>query len=273
MRLSVSNIAWEVAQDGLIADLLVRNGIPAIDVAPTKYFKDPEVASDKEVLAVRRWWEHRGIVVSGFQSLLFNKPSLNLFGSQDVRRAMINYLGVIIRIAATMGADNLVFGSPRNRDRSGINDRDADDIASEFFYQVGELAVSNSVKVCIEPNPSVYGCNFLTNSNQAGDFVRKLSHPGIGMQLDTGALAINGDSVESILGQFADLVPYAHASEPELAVLGSGTADHEAAGRALNEYLPDITIAIEMKASSISSNIENLNDAILVADMHYRTET
>jgi len=270
MRLSVSNIAWNVNQDESVAELLIRNRIDAIDIAPTKYFEDPAMATDHDVLAVKRWWNQRGITVSGFQSLLFSRPSLNLFGPQVVRDATIDYLEIVIRIAASLGASNLVFGSPGNRDRTGINDSDAEEIALEFFYRVGELAVTNNVRVCVEPNPLEYGCNFLTDSQQAGDFVRRLSHPGIGMQLDTGALAMNSESAEAVLSQYANIVPYAHASEPGLQVLGTGTADHKAAGRALYKHLPETTVVIEMKQSSIGTDLENLDNAILVADMHYR---
>lgn len=41
MRLAISNIAWEPAEDDAIASLLQRYGIDAIDIAPGKYFSRP----------------------------------------------------------------------------------------------------------------------------------------------------------------------------------------------------------------------------------------
>ena len=51
MRLAISNIAWEVADDAAVADLLQHYQIDAIDVAPGKYFPDPAAA---EMLAGTR---------------------------------------------------------------------------------------------------------------------------------------------------------------------------------------------------------------------------
>ena len=81
MRLAISNIAWDVAEDEVIAQLLGRYGIDAVDVAPGKYFPDPANASDDEIKRVRAWWAERGMEITGMQALLFGTSGLNMFGS------------------------------------------------------------------------------------------------------------------------------------------------------------------------------------------------
>ena len=41
MRLAISNIAWETTEDEVIAELLARFDVDAIDIAPGKYFPEP----------------------------------------------------------------------------------------------------------------------------------------------------------------------------------------------------------------------------------------
>ena len=67
------------------------------------------------------------------QSLLFGTSGLNLFGTSEVQQAMLRHLTAICRIGAGLGATRLVFGSPKNRDRTGLTDKAALEIAVPFF--------------------------------------------------------------------------------------------------------------------------------------------
>ena len=133
MRLAISNIAWDTSEDEDIAKLLERYGVDAIDVAPGKYFPDPAKASDEEISRVRRWWAQRGIEITGMQALLFGTAGLNIFGSPEVQDAMLRHLTAVCRIGAGLGGSRLVFGSPKNRDRTGLNDEQVTAIALPFF--------------------------------------------------------------------------------------------------------------------------------------------
>ncbi|MFD1693389.1 sugar phosphate isomerase/epimerase family protein [Azotobacter chroococcum] len=76
--------------------------------------------------------------------------------------------------------------------------------------------------ICLEPNPSCYGANFMTTSVETARVVREVAHPFIGMQLDTGALSINGEDPEAVLRDSSSLIGHIHASEPDLLPLGDG---------------------------------------------------
>ncbi|HAH3148449.1 TPA: sugar phosphate isomerase/epimerase, partial [Escherichia coli] len=45
MRVSISNLAWEVTEDVEVANLLSAFNIDAIDIAPGKYFPEPTNAT------------------------------------------------------------------------------------------------------------------------------------------------------------------------------------------------------------------------------------
>jgi len=247
MRISVSNIAWDRQDDSAVVSLLAQNGVDAIDVAPGKYFGDFATASEEEISEVRRWWSDRGIEIVGMQALLFGTQGLNLFGEPSVRERMLTYLGHVCRIARGLGARFLVFGSPRNRDRSNLDNSATADIAHDFFRRLGDIAADQGTVICLEPNPPVYGANFMTDATTTAAVVRAVNHPAIRMQLDVGALTLNGESAAEVLATDADLVAHIHASEPELKVLGDCGTDHGPVSSAIRKFCPDKIVTIEMR--------------------------
>ena len=246
-QISISNIAWDTTDDALVAKILASLDVHHIDIAPGKYFPNPEEASDADIAAVRRTWEERGFALAGFQSLLFGTQGLNVFGSEEVQERMLERLGHICRIAAGLGAEKLVFGSPKNRDRKGLSDAQALDMALEFFTRLGDIAQWFGVVVCLEPNPKAYGANFLTNTMDACDFVVKLDHSGIRMQLDTGAMFMNNEPPETI-EQVRDWIGHVHISEPQLAPLGESGVSHAQIGERFKKAMGQTSsiVTIEM---------------------------
>lgn len=270
MRLAISNIAWDVVEDADIAELLKRNGVDAIDIAPGKYFPDPVKATDEEIARVRSWWAERGIEITGMQALLFGTTGLNVFGSPEVQKILLHHLTAVCRISAGLGATRLVFGSPKNRDRNGLSDEQVAEIAIPFFRQLGDVAQAHGVLVCLEPNPPCYGANFMTTSAETAEVVRQVAHPAIRMQLDTGALTINGEDAAVVLRSSAPLIGHVHASEPELVPLGDGSTDHAKVAECVARQLPTHVVSIEMLASKNEPHLVAIERALGMAIRHYR---
>lgn len=269
MRIAISNLAWDPDEDDAIAALLAAQGIDAIDVAPGKYFPDPATTTAGDVECVRRAWEARGMDVTGMQALLFGTQGLNLFGTQDVREVMLAHLRAVCRIGAGLGARHLVFGSPRNRDRSGLDDAATEAVARDFFLRLGDIAASHGVCICLEPNPPRYGANFMTDSASTAAIVRTVDHPAIRMQCDTGAMAINGEDPAIVIASHASLIAHAHASEPGLVPLGDAGTDHAPYAQALASHRPDVVVCIEMLATADEPHAGAVARAVGVAVSHY----
>lgn len=246
MNISISNIAWNPDEDAAVADLLVRSGVALIDIAPSKYFPAPAEASDADISAVRRWWAERGISVAGMQSLLFGTQGLNVFADAGTQQRLLDHLRHVFRIGAALGATRLVFGSPRNRDRGDLSDEAANTAGADFFHRAGVLARSEGVTLCLEPNPARYGANFMTSTSATAEVVARVGHANVKMQLDTGAILINGEDPKDILPRYAPLIGHVHLSEPDLVALGSSGASHEHLAVLLNQYLEASPFTIEM---------------------------
>ncbi|PKG93989.1 sugar phosphate isomerase/epimerase [Pseudomonas sp. Choline-3u-10] len=270
MRLAISNIAWDTAEDEAVATLLQRFAVDAIDIAPGKYFPEPTKATDGDIALVKYWWAERGIEITGMQALLFGTTGLNVFGSAESQAALLTHLAAICRIGSGLGATRVVFGSPKNRDRSGLDDQDALEMAIPFFRQLGDIAQASGVTVCLEPNPTCYGANFMTTSAETAQVVRCVAHPAIRMQLDTGALTINGENPLVVLHDCAALIGHVHASEPDLLPLGDGGTNHGQMADTLSQYLPTHVVSIEMVATKDESHVASIERALQVATQHYR---
>ena len=270
MRLAISNIAWDVPEDEALARLLRRYAVDAIDVAPSKYFADPVHTADQDIARVKLWWADRGMAITGMQSLLFGTTGLNLFGPAQVQDAMLGHLAAVCRIGAGLGATRLVFGSPKNRDRSGLDDGEAMALAVPFFRRLGDLAQSCGVLICLEPNPPRYGANFMTTTAETAGVVEQVGHAAIKMQLDIGALTINGEDAATELAKCAGLVGHVHLSEPDLLPLGDGATDHAKVNAALVRYLSDPLVSIEMLATKNEPHLVAIERALQAAIKNYR---
>jgi sugar phosphate isomerase/epimerase len=269
MKLSISNIAWEVGDDETVASVLQELGIEHIDLAPGKYIEDFHSDFSSECLAVKEWWLDRGIHFAGMQALLYGTSGLNVFGSADSQQQLLKHLSAVCQVGDALDARKLVFGSPKNRDRSGLSDEQALAIACEFFLKLAPVAESAGVMICLEPNPQSYGCNFMTTTVEAASVVSAINHPAIRLQLDTGSLAMNGENPDEICRSFQDLIGHVHVSEPQLFPVGTGTCDHHSCAMALARWMPDALATIEMLTRSAQDSIAAIKDSVLFSKQAY----
>lgn len=270
MKLAVSNIAWQPAEDDAIAELLRREGVGGVEIAPTKWRERPLDASSADVEAYRRVWADRGLPIVSMQSLLFGRPELQLFGDQSTRTATLDYLRRIIELSAKLGARALVFGSPKNRIRGSLAMADALDIAYDVFRAVGDHARANGVVFCIEANPPAYGCDFITTTADAVAVCRALDDAAVRINADLGGMTMSREDIGSTLQAAAPFIGHFHASEPNLQQLGA-SADHAAAAAALDAMDYTGWVSIEMRAARAggAENIAAVEGAVRRAKAAY----
>jgi len=270
MRIGISNIAWEPRHDDAVAACLQKHGVDAIDVAPSRYFAEPASAGAPAIAAIRAHWEARGIAITGLQSLLFGTRGLNLFGDDASRAAMLDHLDAVFRIGEGLGARLAVFGSPKQRDRGSLADREVREIAVTFFRAAGDRAAARGITLCLEPNPPRYGANFLTTAAETAAMVRAVDHPAIRLQCDLGALHLGGEDLDAGLDEWQALVGHVHLSEPDLLPPGSAGAPLAAWAPTLRARLPHCIACIEMRAPEAADPLPAIDAALAFATAHFR---
>lgn len=270
MKLAISNLAWSPAEDGEVAAVLQSFDVQGIELAPTKLWPDLAQAQDVDLIAYRAFWQRQGIHIVALQSLLFGQPELVLFRDQETRSQTLNYLRRVMHIAARLGAQILVFGSPRNRLRNELGAQQSQAIAVEFFRQVGDLAAQHDVCFCIEPNPVAYGCDFIRTTKEGVELVRAVNHPHFRLHLDAGGMTLSGDDYAEAITASRELLAHFHISEPQLALIGTGNTDHAAAAGALRRVAYDNWVSIEMLNKTSLPNLQAVRGALACAMEYYR---
>lgn len=217
-RISISNIAWPAASDEQALDLVGGLGFRGVELAPGKVFSS--AAALDEARAYRARLAERGLEVVAFQALLFGDIDVALFGEQPQRTGLAEHLSAIARLAGAAGARACVFGSPGARRRGALSEDAAFGQAVSFFAELAPRFEAEGVTLAVEANAAHYGCDFLTATDQARALVEAVNRPGIGLQLDTGTLLLNGEPPEAI-ERAVPVAAHFHASEPDLAPLAS----------------------------------------------------
>ena len=261
MRISISNIAWDIHEDAAVSEILQSHNVDAIDIAPGKYLKKFPSFNKNKILQIRKWWASKGIEIIGMQSLLFGVKDVSLFENEELRENMFDVLTQIIIVGQLFGAKKLVFGSPKNRQKGILNNKEANDIARDFFLRLAEKAELHGVTLCIEPNPVEYGCDYITSSRQAIELVNEIDHPAVKIQLDTGACILNYESIDDIVAGLDSYIGHIHISEPNLVEIGSLNTDHSHISELLHKHSCNKPITIEMLTKK-SERLEQINRSV-----------
>jgi sugar phosphate isomerase/epimerase len=269
MRLAVSNIAWDRAEDEPVRDLLASLGADGVEIAPTKVWADPLRATDADVNECRSFWEQAGLSVPACQALLFGQPSLTLFDDEVTRGRTHVYLAGIMRVGAALGARAFVFGSPQNRRLAGRSPAEAFAIAVDFFRACGASAAALGVALCLEPNPAEYGCDFVRTIDEGAALVARVAHPGFRLHVDTSALMLNGEDIDAAIDRASPFMGHVHVSEPHLGRVGASDAAHRQVAAALRRSGWTGWVSVEMRSGQPGGNLAAVRDAVLYAREAY----
>ncbi|MBE9040040.1 sugar phosphate isomerase/epimerase [Oscillatoriales cyanobacterium LEGE 11467] len=269
MKISISNIAWQNSEEESIADLMQTLEIRGVEIAPTKIWSSPLTASDTEIDDYKQFWNRRGIQIVSMQALLYGQPDLKIFENGQNRQETLNYLTGIIQLGEKLGVRVLVFGSPKNRRIENLNSKQAEKIARDFFFEIGEIAQKHHVTFCIEPNPILYSCNFINTSTQGLQLVNAVGNVGFGLHLDSAGMTLSEEDIEPAIASCADRICHFHVSEPYLGNVGTGIVEHRRFAKALKRGNYQGWTSVEMKAQETDSNYINVENALKTALKYY----
>ena len=269
MKLAVSNIAWTANEETAVAEELQRQGVRYVEIAPTKVWDDPLHVTDDQIQAYKNFWAKYNIEIVAFQSMLFGRPDLTLFDTEATRQQTHDYLVAFIELAGRVGAEVLVFGSPKNRQVKTIGQDEAYDIAKAFFKEMGEAAVTNRTNFCLEPNAEAYDCNFVTTAAQGLALVQAVDHPGFELHLDTACMVMAGDDIGASITNAKNNLRHFHISAPYLQPIEETEVDHQAAADALRAINYQHFVSIEMRPGDEGQNVDRVSQAVAIAKKYY----
>ena len=120
-------------------------GQPVSSSRRRKIWKDPRADADN-ISEYQGFWQSFGIEIVSLQSLLCRRLALTqLFAGVETRTEMLRYLTGMIRLALRHTHSMLGVQSPSNRQRHGLSDDAAEEIAVPFFRSLAAEGSEGSV--------------------------------------------------------------------------------------------------------------------------------
>lgn len=252
MNLSVSNIGWTAENDVKVYEILKELGFNGVEIAPTRIIPEsPYDNNDKAKAWAKDLKDNYGFVVPSMQSIWYGRQEA-LFGSAEERKALVDYTKKAIDFAEAIGCKNLVFGCPRNR---SIPEGADEQIAIDFFKELGDYAYNHNTVVGMEANPPIYNTNYINDTAAAFELIEKVNSKGFMLNLDLGTMIHNEETVES-LRDHAELINHVHISEPGLKKIQSRDL-HKDLKEMLTEIGYNKFVSIEV---ATQDNIDDLRE-------------
>lgn len=244
MKITISNIAWQAEDDAEMYSFLKEKNCEGIEIAPTRIFPEKPY-SDLERVGHFKEALHAnyGLQVVSMQSICFGRSEA-IFNSEAERASLLGYIKQSIDFASVLGCKNLVFGSPKNRN---INPNQ-EEIAVDYFSEIGKYAAEKNTVFAFEPNPVIYGTNFINTTTQALDFVKACNVEGLKVNLDLGTVIYNEEDL-SVLENNLNWINHIHISEPYLEAIQKRSLHQELAFILKNGKYKNY-VSIEMKGGS-----------------------
>jgi len=266
MKKCISNIAWSPDDNDNIVPLLKEYDIKNIEVAPKILFENPIEATKEQVLTAKKYWNNQGISIYGMQALLYGNPHLKIFDTTECRKETSKYLKEIIKLAAQLGVKRMVFGSPKNRYRHGISLDEAQDIASDFFWDLSKTCSENDVVLCLEPNAEGYGCNFINTTSQALELINHVGHANFKLNMDASTLTMNEENLTESILKAGEKIFHFHVSSPNLEPVTGGTIDFTLINSLLKRIKYDGAVSVEMRPTTE----KNIKSALQILKNNFR---
>lgn len=268
MNIAISNIAWTPEENEKILSLLEKLTIRGLEIAPTKIWENPLAVRQDQLATFKQNMNAHQLQVIAMQSLLFNHPELQIFVNDTNRVQTLSYLEHVIKVGSGIGAQVLVFGSPKNRTIPfDMAMSDANAIAYDFFTRLGDIAQKYGLVIGIEPNPEKYGTNFLNTSDEVITFVRHLNHPAVKVHLDTGAMYVNKENYTTTIENAIPYLAHFHISHDNLDDITNPGIDHKKIASILRKHGYNRWVSIEMRNKQ--DNFDRIKKALLLVKKYY----
>lgn len=240
IKLSISNIAWDQADDEQVYAAMKDCGFTGLELAPTRIFPEaPYENLPAAALFGGYLYRQYGFCVPSIQSIWYGRTG-NIFVPGEAA-ALLDYTTEAYDFAHALHCPSLVFGCPKNRNLPVGADPTA---ADGFFDRAGTLAAERGVRLALEANGPEY-TNFLNTTAEAFALVRRLDNPGLAVNFDLSTILASGER----LRDFVDDLPYishVHISEPGLAPIEKRPLHNELA-RMLGAVNYSGYVSVEMR--------------------------
>lgn len=199
-------------------------GYQGLEVAPFTLSDQPHLLDAGTVAGLKQSLQSHGLVCSSLHWLLVAPDGLSITTADDaVREKTIEVMRRLIGLAAELGADALVHGSPGQRALPPGDEADARARALDCFRAAAEAAEAAGVVYCLEPLAQ-RETNFVNTLAEADTIVREIGSPAFRSMVDCCACALEEGDVPALLDRWlpGDLIAHVQVNDPNSRGPGEG---------------------------------------------------
>lgn len=246
MKLSISNIAWPATDENHIFDCIKRAGYDAIEIAPSRIWKDFRGSRENDRKTYLREVLKCDLHICAMHSLFWDSKQLSIFGNAETIKETKRYFIDLLELAHDLEIPYLIMGSPAVRRCEGKQEREAVDEAVAFFHPVAERARELGTKILIEPL-SREETDFIITHEDGISLVAAVNSKGFGLHLDAKAISAQEESLRCIIEGAGSLIEHFHVNEIGLGSFKNAVLNHREMSRYLKEIQYKGFVSIEMK--------------------------
>ncbi|MDO8610903.1 MAG: sugar phosphate isomerase/epimerase [bacterium] len=245
-NIAISNIAWLQSEDDKMFEIMANLKVSLLEISPFRESADKKVINNESAKNLKMRLYNYGIKIVSLQALLYRFPELVIFQGKVTRAKTLNHLERVIDFACEVGAKSLIFGSPKNKLRGKLDYDNAFTIAIDFFGKLAERAKLQQVSLCIEPTPTVYGSDFIRDTNETVALLKAVNSSALRLNLDIGSSIVNKENIEDIIQNNIQYIGNVHISEPFLKMITFNSLFHQRIADKLNANSYNNNVSLEM---------------------------
>jgi len=185
-------------------------GYDALEIAPFTLGPDPRQLSSRRIAGVRSALAAEGLKCSSLHWLLVAPQGLSITTADAaVRRETAAMMRALCGLAAELGADVLVHGSPAQRKLPTARQDAARQRAADCFAAAAEAAADVGVTYCVEPL-AARETNFINTVAEAVALVESIGNPALKTMIDTSAAGLQEGDVVALIDRWLPTGHVAH---------------------------------------------------------------
>jgi D-psicose/D-tagatose/L-ribulose 3-epimerase len=190
MKLSLCNEVIRDMEFAAQCTFAAAVGYDGLEVAPFTLDEEPHLLSGERRTEIRRAHADAGLACSSLHWLLVTPQGLSITDADNaVRARTVEVMRRLIGLAADLGAEVLVHGSPHQRRLVPGDEADSRARARDCFAAIAGDAESAGVIYCIEPLAE-RETDYLNSIEEAAQVVRDIASPALRTMIDCSATSL-----------------------------------------------------------------------------------
>jgi len=222
-------------------------GYDALEIAPFTLSDSPHMLPPDRIAEVRRTLADAGLTCSSLHWLLVTPDGLSVTTSDTaVLAKTVDVMRRLADLAAELGAEVLVHGSPKQRMLTEEDAADARHRAVDCFRAAAEAAEAAGVTYCVEPLAATE-TNFINTVAEARDIVAQVGSEAFRTMVDCSAAGQEEGDVAALLGRElpTGMIAHVQVNDPNRRGPGEGALAFAPILRTLLDHDYDRWIAVE----------------------------